>query len=110
MFFIKFYSYFFFVFSLFGKCWILTIIVLILCVNREISLLIRSDGHPNVVRYYTKEEHSDFVYLGLQLCDFTLKYVLAYDRFFLSVIYYLLFIIYYLLTNCFVCTSMHFYF
>jgi hypothetical protein len=40
---------------------------------REISLLIRSDGHSNVVRYFTKEQKSDFVYLGLQLCDMTLK-------------------------------------
>lgn len=40
---------------------------------REISLLIRSDGHANVVRYFTKEQKSDFVYLGLQLCDMTLK-------------------------------------
>lgn len=37
-------------------------------------MLIRSDGHPNVVRYYTKEVQNDFVYLGLQLCDMTLKY------------------------------------
>ena len=31
--------------------------------NREISLLIESDGHPNVVRYFLKEVRGDFVYL-----------------------------------------------
>lgn len=41
--------------------------------EREISLLIRSDGHPNVVRYFLKEEKSDFVYLALQLCEMSLK-------------------------------------
>eukprot|EP01035_Chromulina_nebulosa_P020242 gene20242-26279_t len=37
------------------------------------SLLIRSDGHPNVVRYFLKEEHGDFIYLALQLCCMSLK-------------------------------------
>ncbi|KAJ1415678.1 hypothetical protein B484DRAFT_158841 [Ochromonadaceae sp. CCMP2298] len=41
--------------------------------DREISLLMQSDGHPNVVRYYTKEAQADFVYLGLQLCEMSLK-------------------------------------
>jgi hypothetical protein len=41
--------------------------------EREISLLIRSDGHPNVVRYFFKEQKSDFVYLALQLCQMSLK-------------------------------------
>lgn len=41
--------------------------------NREISMLIKSDGHPNVVRYFVKEERIDFVYLGLQLCQCSLK-------------------------------------
>jgi len=44
-----------------------------MCFCREISLLIRSDGHPNVVRYFLKEEKRDFVYLGLQLCEMSLK-------------------------------------
>lgn len=39
------------------------------------SLLIKSDGHPNVVRYFVKEECNDFVYLGLQLCVMSVKYV-----------------------------------
>ena len=40
--------------------------------NREISLLIESDGHPNVVRYFLKEVRGDFVYLALELCDMSL--------------------------------------
>jgi len=40
--------------------------------NREISLLIESDGHPNVVRYFLKEAKGDFVYLALELCNMSL--------------------------------------
>lgn len=40
--------------------------------EREISLLISSDGHPNVVRYFLKEVRRDFVYLALELCDLSL--------------------------------------
>lgn len=40
--------------------------------DREISLLIESDGHPNVVRYFLKEVHGEFVYLALELCDLSL--------------------------------------
>eukprot|EP00980_Cylindrotheca_fusiformis_P006153 scaffold1319_cov126-Cylindrotheca_fusiformis.AAC.42 len=40
--------------------------------EREISLLIESDGHPNVVRYFLKEFRGDFVYLALELCDLSL--------------------------------------
>ncbi|CAB9519579.1 Inactive serine/threonine-protein kinase/endoribonuclease IRE1-like [Seminavis robusta] len=41
--------------------------------DREISLLIESDGHPNVVRYFLKEVKGDFVYLALELCDLSLN-------------------------------------
>jgi len=41
--------------------------------DREISLLIESDGHPNVVRYFLKEVRGDFVYLALELCDMSLN-------------------------------------
>lgn len=38
--------------------------------TREISLLIKSDGHPNVVRYYSMEDSDpDFLYLALELCE-----------------------------------------
>jgi serine/threonine protein kinase len=40
--------------------------------DREIRLLIESDGHPNVVRYFLKEVRGDFVYLALELCDLSL--------------------------------------
>lgn len=41
--------------------------------DREISLLIESDGHPNVVRYFLKEIRGDFVYLALELCAMSLN-------------------------------------
>jgi hypothetical protein len=41
--------------------------------DREISFLIESDGHPNVVRYFLKEVKGDFVYLALELCDMNLQ-------------------------------------
>jgi serine/threonine protein kinase len=40
--------------------------------DREIRLLIESDGHPSVVRYFLKEVRGDFVYLALELCDMSL--------------------------------------
>jgi serine/threonine protein kinase len=36
--------------------------------DQEISLLIDSDQHPNVVRYYSKEDDADFIYLALERC------------------------------------------
>jgi hypothetical protein len=41
--------------------------------EREIAVLIRSDGHSNVVRYYLRESKGEFVYLALQLCKMSLK-------------------------------------
>lgn len=34
----------------------------------EVDLLLRADAHPNITRYYAKEEDGDFVYLALELC------------------------------------------
>ena len=48
--------------------------------DREISLLIESDGHPNVVRYFLKEARGDFVYLALELCDFSLHDLICLFR------------------------------
>lgn len=48
--------------------------------DREISLLIESDGHPNVVRYFLKEVRGDFVYLALELCDLSLHDFIAMLR------------------------------
>ncbi|CAM9664324.1 unnamed protein product, partial [Hapterophycus canaliculatus] len=45
--------------------------------DREISLLIESDGHPNVVRYFVREEAGEFVYLALQLCHLSLHNAMA---------------------------------
>jgi cell division protein FtsB len=36
---------------------------------KEIQLLIESDTHPNVVRYYSKDEDHQFVYLVLEHCE-----------------------------------------
>lgn len=40
--------------------------------SKEIESLIASDKHPNILRYFTKEEDRDFVYLAVELCDFSL--------------------------------------
>jgi serine/threonine-protein kinase/endoribonuclease IRE1 len=40
--------------------------------TREIKLLIESDGHPNVVRYFVQESTGSFVYLALELCAMSL--------------------------------------
>ena len=36
--------------------------------QREVSLLISSDSHPNVVRYYSQEVEGEFIYVALELC------------------------------------------
>ncbi|KAH3760358.1 serine/threonine-protein kinase/endoribonuclease IRE1a [Pelomyxa schiedti] len=44
--------------------------------QREVTLLLESDEHPNVVRYYVREEDENFIYLALTYCEKTLtKYV-----------------------------------
>lgn len=48
--------------------------------DREISLLIESDGHPNVVRYFLKEMRGDFVYLALELCELSLHDLISVLR------------------------------
>ena len=40
--------------------------------SREVDLLIRSDGHPGIVRYYASRSAGDFVYLALERCVCTL--------------------------------------
>ncbi|CAE7282770.1 IRE1 [Symbiodinium sp. KB8] len=44
--------------------------------QREVDLLIRSDGHPNIVRYFACAEESDFVFLALERCECTLAQAL----------------------------------
>eukprot|EP01133_Synstelium_polycarpum_P012633 gene12633-14838_t len=36
--------------------------------DREVSLLLHSDEHMNVVRYHAKEEDGEFIYLALSYC------------------------------------------
>ena len=58
--------------------------------DREVSLLIRSDGHPNVVRYFLRETKNEFVYLALQLCNMSLRYHYAHNHY-LSLSFFLSF-------------------
>ena len=32
----------------------------------------KADAHPNITRYFAKEEDGDFIYLALELCDASL--------------------------------------
>jgi len=40
--------------------------------EQEISILIDSDHHPNVVRYFSQERDRDFTYLALEKCECSL--------------------------------------
>ena len=40
--------------------------------EREITNLLSCDEHPNLVRYYSREEDATFVYLSLTLCAYSL--------------------------------------
>eukprot|EP01129_Flabellula_baltica_P014900 TRINITY_DN7290_c0_g1_i1.p1 TRINITY_DN7290_c0_g1~~TRINITY_DN7290_c0_g1_i1.p1 ORF type:complete len:813 (+),score=159.08 TRINITY_DN7290_c0_g1_i1:358-2439(+) len=45
--------------------------------QKEVDILIESDEHPSVIRYFSKVEDSQFVYLSLSYCPITLQdYVL----------------------------------
>ncbi|KAL9634857.1 MAG: hypothetical protein Q9164_003832 [Protoblastenia rupestris] len=41
--------------------------------SHEVGLLQESDDHPNVIRYYDKEEDSQFFYIALELCPASLQ-------------------------------------
>ena len=43
--------------------------------SHEVGLLQESDDHPNVIRYYDKEEDSQFFYIALELCPASLQEV-----------------------------------
>lgn len=45
--------------------------------QKEIELLIESDEHPSVLRYYAKEQDTQFVYLALALCPMSLADLVA---------------------------------
>ena len=38
-------------------------------VEREISIMMKIDQHPNILRYFAKEENKDFIYIGTELCE-----------------------------------------
>ena len=40
--------------------------------SREVNILQESDDHPNVIRYYYQESHSNFLYIALELCPASL--------------------------------------
>eukprot|EP00842_Homolaphlyctis_polyrhiza_P005736 jgi/Hompol1/6163/HPOL_004850-RA len=40
--------------------------------DHEITIMQDSDRHPNVIRYYIKEEHDGFLYIALELCQASL--------------------------------------
>ncbi|KAK7203774.1 hypothetical protein BZA70DRAFT_259474 [Myxozyma melibiosi] len=44
--------------------------------SHEISLLQESDDHPNIVRYFCKQESEKFLYIALELCPATLQDVI----------------------------------
>ncbi|ODQ63386.1 hypothetical protein NADFUDRAFT_84511 [Nadsonia fulvescens var. elongata DSM 6958] len=41
--------------------------------SHEVSLLQESDDHPNVIRYYCKQQSEKFLYIALELCPGTLE-------------------------------------
>lgn len=43
--------------------------------THEVGLLQESDDHPNVIRYFDKEEDSQFFYIALELCPASLQEV-----------------------------------
>eukprot|EP00698_Gefionella_okellyi_P011611 TRINITY_DN3068_c0_g1_i1.p1 TRINITY_DN3068_c0_g1~~TRINITY_DN3068_c0_g1_i1.p1 ORF type:complete len:664 (-),score=106.97 TRINITY_DN3068_c0_g1_i1:963-2912(-) len=45
--------------------------------HAEMLLLMESDTHPHVIRYYAKEQDEQFIYLALELCEATLSDVVA---------------------------------
>ena len=48
--------------------------------SHEVKLLQESDGHPNVVRYYDREQAGDFLYIALELCPASLEEVVEKPR------------------------------
>ena len=44
--------------------------------SHEVGLLQKSDDHPNIIRYYDKESHGEFLYIALELCDASLQEVI----------------------------------
>eukprot|EP01134_Creolimax_fragrantissima_P006836 CFRG6836T1 len=45
--------------------------------NQEVDLLQQFDHHTNVIRYFCKEQDSQFLYIALELCQFSLEDVVS---------------------------------
>ena len=43
--------------------------------HQEVSLLISSDAHPTILRYFAMERDGDFLYLALEQCACSLTQV-----------------------------------
>ena len=41
-------------------------------VGREISIMMKIDRHPHILKYFAKEEDENFIYIGMELCEFNL--------------------------------------
>ena len=46
-------------------------------VDREISIMLQIDQHPNILRYFGKEEDEHYLYIGTELCECTLKQLMT---------------------------------
>ena len=42
-------------------------------VEEEISIMLKIDQHPNILRYFAKESDENFIYIGTELCECTLS-------------------------------------
>ena len=42
-------------------------------VDREISIMLQTDRHPNILKYFAREETEDFIYIGIELCECNLS-------------------------------------
>ena len=38
-------------------------------VEREISIMLQTDRHANILKYFAKEEDKNFIYIGTELCE-----------------------------------------
>ncbi|GMI03066.1 hypothetical protein TrRE_jg4597 [Triparma retinervis] len=48
--------------------------------SNEIDLLVRTDNHPNLIRYFIKEQKGEFVYLALEKCERNLMSAIEKSR------------------------------
>ena len=50
-------------------------------VEREILIMLQTDRHRNILRYFAKEETKDFIFIGTELCEYNLaKFVEDQDK------------------------------